>query len=85
MMEAVIGTLGAGLMGIFGWAMTLNSRLSVQERAHEDFLRYLDSKLDAVKLLNESISTKMDIKFGAQEQRLDRIERSMNGHLIKDH
>ena len=84
MVEAVIGTLGAGLMAVFRWAMTLNSRLSVQERAQEDFMRYLDTKLDAVKMLNQAISDKMDIKFGATEQRLDRIERSMNGHLIRD-
>lgn len=83
MLEAVVGSIGASVMAIFGWAFSLNSRMGVQERAHDDLIKLIDTKFEAVKELNQAIIDKMDTKFDAQGQRLDRIERSMNGHLAK--
>lgn len=83
MLDTLVGILGTATMGIFGWAINLNSRLGIQERAYVDLVKLIDAKFDGVKDLNQAISDKMDVKFEAQGQRLDRIERSMNGHLQK--
>lgn len=63
MLEAVTSLLGAGLLGVVGWAFQLSNRVSVIEANYDSLERLLEAKLSPI------------------HQRLERIERSLNGHL----
>lgn len=78
MLSAVVGILGTAVLAIIGWAVNMTSRVNVLEKGKVDLILLINTKLD-------SIDEKMDIKFDATGQRLDRIERSMNGHLQRDY
>jgi hypothetical protein len=68
MFETILLFLGSGaFVGIIGWAVQLNSRVSVIESQWKDLETFLDRIMDS--------------KFEDIARRLDRIERSMNGHL----
>jgi hypothetical protein len=77
MMEALLTTIGAGVLLVLGWAAQLHSRVSVLEKGDADAEQNLKDKFEDLKEL-------INVQFNAQGQRLDRIERSMNGHLLRD-
>jgi hypothetical protein len=53
MLEVIVGLLGTGLLGIFGWAFNLHSRVSVLEVL-------LSSQLQDIKERLTRIEVKMD-------------------------
>jgi hypothetical protein len=75
--ETIQGIVGTGLTGATGWAIkalhNLSTRVAVLEKGQVDFLPLLDSKLDRVIVYCDQL-----------EKRVERIERSMNGHLQRD-
>lgn len=67
-MEALFIVLGSGaFVGIISWALQLGTRISVVESRWEDLEEFLNRLLDS--------------KFDDVSRRLERIERSMNGHF----
>lgn len=74
MFETIVGVVGTALSVVSGWTLTsivgLGSRVAVLEQRQTDALPLLDAKLDRVVTLCEQL-----------EKRLERVERSMNGHL----
>ncbi len=54
-------------MAALGWAFTLGNKVAALEKSEADFRDFMDQLLDA--------------KFEPINQRLSRIERSMNGYL----
>jgi hypothetical protein len=75
-MEVVSG-VGTLLAALAGWGVRLESRISVQKALHES---YVESQEDE----KESIKELINVQFIAVHQRLDRIERSMNGHYARE-
>ena len=63
MLEAVVSTLGVGMLAVFGWAIQLGNRVTTLETRDADLEKLLDAKFQPI------------------YQRLDRIERAMNGAL----
>ena len=63
MLETMMSVMGTAVLGVFGWALHLNTRVSVLESQRESLKELIEARFDAV------------------ENRLDRIERAMNGHL----
>lgn len=84
MVEASISVLGAMVMGMFAWAFNINSEVKVQQKASEDLERLITTRFDALEQLSEAVRENLENKFDSQGSRLDRIERSMNGHLKRD-
>lgn len=76
--NGVTGTLGAAILGIFGWAFTLNSRMSVQETETANLKETNGAKLDSLKELFET-------KFDDMDTRLERIERHVLNGSYKGH
>lgn len=74
MLNTLIGVLGAALLAVIGWAFNLQSRVSIYSQRHDDLLRLIDTKFDAM-------SEMVDTKFDSSNQRLERIERALNGAL----
>lgn len=74
MFNAIITVMGAAILGIFGWAFQLNSRVSVQETKHDDLKDLINTKMDALK-------DNIEFNYNSISARLDRIERAMNGAL----
>ena len=74
MLEAIVGILGVATIGSLGWAYSLGNQVAELKttaialaKSEEDFRDFLDKLLDA--------------KFTPINQRLERIERGMNGAL----
>lgn len=82
--DTVVSVLGGVVVGSVGSLIKLYTRVSVQEKAHEEFVKRVEEKFDAIKELGSAINRNIDTKFESQGTRLDRIERSMNGHLLRD-
>lgn len=74
MMTTLVSLLGAALMGVFAWAFSLQSRVSIYGQRHEDLLKLIDTKFHSIELM-------VDTKFESSNQRLERIERALNGAL----
>ncbi len=62
--------LGAGIVAMGKWMFATNAKVSVLEKQVEDFKELIEAKFDATKEM-----------FVATNQRLDRIERTLNGAL----
>ena len=67
MIESIVGILGIATAGSLTWAYNLGTKVATLEKSENDFRDFMDQLLDA--------------KFEPIYQRLDRIERSMNGNL----
>ena len=67
MLDWIAGILSTALLAVFGWAFHINTKVNVLDQQHKDFKGYLAELLDA--------------KFDLVHQRLDRIDRSLNGKL----
>lgn len=72
--NVVLGFLSSGLLGALGWILTLSPRITSIETKHQGLSDLIKDKIDALHKLTE-------IQFENMDQRLSRIERSMNGHL----
>lgn len=48
MLEAIVGVLGVGLLGVIGWAIQLGNRVSVVESQRNDLLVLINSKFEEV-------------------------------------
>jgi hypothetical protein len=75
-LESFVGIIGTLLLVTIGWAFRTTSTVSVLDERCNGLEKLLDIKDDD---LRELISS----RFDAIEGRLDRIERSMNGALVK--
>lgn len=95
MLSTVVGILGTAVLAVIGWAFQLNSDLNVQKQRHEDLLKLIDTKFDALVEANKvayvqrsesmrSMADTIDVKFEHTNQRLERIERALNGALHRD-
>lgn len=73
MVELAIALSGACVAGII-WAVRLEGRVNTEVVEREN----LDKRQEDFK---ELVNTKLDLMNEAVCARLDRIERSMNGHL----
>ncbi len=82
--DSVVGAMGTGLATAVGALIKLSNRVSVLEKAHEETAKRIDEKFEAIRDLNDAIGKNIDEKFESQGKRLDRIERSMNGHLLRE-
>ena len=77
MLEYIVGFLGTALIGVFSWAVSLNSRISVLEQKGIDMKDVVGVKFEAVVIKFEAVV----VKFDAINHRLDRIEKVLNGFL----
>ena len=68
--DALTGMLGAAMLAVAGWVFQLGTRVPVLEPREP--------------IERESLDKLLDQRFGSIDQRLERIERVMNG-LLKDH
>lgn len=76
-MLEIIATIGVGMVPVIGALIHLYSKVNVQERAQQDLREFIGAKF-------EGLRDQVEAKFDGVNYRLIRIERSMNGHLIKD-
>jgi hypothetical protein len=83
-MDIVVTVLGAAVTGVFAWAFNINSEVNVQKKAVDDLKELINSRFDGLEKLQESNVDNVNDKFDSQSRRLDRIERSMNGHLLRE-
>ena len=60
MIEAFIGVIGAGVLGVAAWAFTLNSRVAVLEADKISLKELLDEKLQNITDRLMRIETKLD-------------------------
>ena len=60
MLEVLISIVGMGLLGVIGWAFTLNSRVSVLEADKVSLKELIDSKLDNITTRLDRIERKLD-------------------------
>ncbi len=65
-MGSIYAFLGSTILGIVTWAFRVEGKLNLQSQKHDDLKDHLRELLDA--------------KFDAVAIRLERIERSLNGH-----
>lgn len=79
--DTAVSALGGVVVGSVGSLIKLYTRMSIQEKVHEEFVKRVEEKFDAIKEIGDAINKNIDTKFESQGKRLDRIERSMNGHL----
>lgn len=70
-MTALLNYLvGAALVAVVAWVFQMNTKVNVIEQKHEDF--------------KESLEKLIDAKFEAVADRLERIERALNGSLRRN-
>ena len=67
MLDWIAGILSTALLTVFGWAFHINTKVNVLDQQQKDFKGFIADLLDA--------------KFEAVKNRLDRIDRSLNGKL----
>jgi hypothetical protein len=60
MIEIILGVIGTGLLGVFGWAFTLNGRVAVLEADKVSLRELLDSKLQNITDRLQRIESKID-------------------------
>ena len=58
-MEFIMGILGTAFLGICGWAVSMNSRVSVLEQRHEDLITFLDDRFDMVNANIEGVTDRL--------------------------
>jgi hypothetical protein len=46
--EALIGILGTGLLGVIGWAVQIHSRVAVLEANYENLKELLENRFDEI-------------------------------------
>ena len=85
MLETIVGVLATFVLGIGGWAVSLNAKVSVLESRHEDLLTLIASKFDG---MSEQLDNLQDVLKARAERidqipvilsRIDRMERFFNG------
>ena len=72
--EAVLIFLATTVMGIAVWAFRLEGKVTTNEAVHATRFDHLDER-------HLDLKEFMAVQFGDQAQRLERIERALNGHL----
>lgn len=60
MLETIIGIIGAGLLAVVGWAVTLNSRVAVLEADRLSLVELMDRRFDDVTRRLSRIEDKLD-------------------------
>lgn len=71
MVEALIAVLGAGLLGIGGWAINLHSRVAVLEAEKITLKEVMEAQKEALKEF-------LDMRLLDITRRLDRIEHKLD-------
>lgn len=77
MVETILGFFGTVLLAVASWLYTIGSRVTTLEANHIAVKDIVGEKAASLEKL-------INAKFEAQGDRLERIERSMNGHLQRD-
>jgi hypothetical protein len=77
MLEAIVGVIGTVVVSASVGLINLYAKVSVHEERYAGLAQLIDTKFAA-------LSEHFDDSLNPLEKRLDRIERSMNGHLRKD-
>lgn len=60
MLETAIGIIGAGLLGVFGWAFQLNSRVAVLEADKVSLKELIELRLVDITRRLDRIEEKID-------------------------
>lgn len=60
MIEAILGTMGAAFLAVFGWAFSLQNRLIVVETEYEGLKELINSKFAGVEQRLERIEQAMN-------------------------
>ena len=71
MWESIVGVLGVAVMGVIGWAFTLNSKVAVLTADNENLKYTIESDKVNLKEL-------MEARFNSMERRLVRIEAKLD-------
>lgn len=58
-METLVGIIGMGVLAMFGWAFTLNSRVAVLEADKVSLKELIDAKLQAIMQEQHNQSTRL--------------------------
>lgn len=46
MLTAIVGVLGAGLLGVIGWAFNINSSVEVLKTKHDGLITLIDTRFE---------------------------------------
>jgi hypothetical protein len=74
MLDSMTTVIGTAVLGIAGWAVRLESRISGQDIRHQDLKELIETKF-------KGADDKIDAKFAGMDARLQRIEQALNGKL----
>jgi hypothetical protein len=70
----ILSAFGTLFVGIFGWVLRIDARVSVQEKETTNLKDWIDEK-------TENVLTQVNLRADMTEQRLNRIERALNGYM----